>query len=365
MRGAANPRLIPARNDIRLNHPCAASRPLATVAAMNSQIWTTLDYNRPGKQIGHLNLPHSVHRSAYGNIVIPLGIVANGQGPTLLLTAGTHGDEYEGQIALTKLLREIEAEAINGRLIVIPMLNAPAARAGLRTSPIDGGNLNRAFPGDPLGGPTAAIAHYISTVLFPLADVYHDLHAGGSSLDYLPFVSVRTSGDADLDAKALAAARAFGAPHIQIWGHSPDPRLSTAESNRQKIISLGGEFGGGGTVSRRGITLIDRGLKRLMAHIGMTAPLDEAPPAPAIEIEVRGRDHYVYATGNGLFEPLAELGDHVETGQPCGLLHDPDAPLTPAIPHHFATDGLLVCRRHPGQVQRGDCLAHLASPRRR
>jgi predicted deacylase len=330
---------------------------------MATQIWTTLDYDKPGKQLGQLNLPHSVHRSAYGNIVIPMGVVANGKGPTLLLTAGTHGDEYEGQVALTRLLREIEPAAIAGRLIILPMLNAPAARAGLRVSPVDGVNLNRAFPGDPLGSPTQAIAHYVSSVLFPLADIYQDLHAGGSSLDYLPFVSMRASGDADLDAKALAAARAFGAPCIQIWGYSPDPRLTTAESNRQKIISLGGEFGGGGTLSRRGLAIVERGLRRLMSHIGMIAPVDEAPPAPAIEVEVKGRDHYVYATASGLFEPLCDLGEFVEAGQTCGLLHDPEDPLRPAIPHHFAASGLLVCQRHPGQAQRGDCLAHLATPR--
>jgi predicted deacylase len=329
---------------------------------MSSQIWTALDYDRAGKQVGHLHLPHSVHRSAYGNIVIPLGVVAGGKGPTLLLTAGTHGDEFEGQIALARMLREIDPGSINGRLIVIPMLNAPAARAGLRVSPIDGINLNRAFPGNPLGPPTEAIAHYVSSVLFPLADAYQDLHAGGSSLDYLPFVSMRRSGDAELDAKALAAARAFGAPHIQIWGHNPDPRLSTAESNRQKIISLGGEFGGGGTVSRFGIAMIESGLKRLMAHLGIIAPLTEPPPPAAVECEVRGRDHYVYAAGNGLFEPSADLGERVVPGQLCGLLHDPDEPLRPAQPHHFATGGILVCRRHPGQTQRGDCLAHLATP---
>ncbi|TDQ82459.1 hypothetical protein A8950_2282 [Dongia mobilis] len=329
---------------------------------MSSQIWTQLDFDRAGKQVGHLHLPHSVHRSAYGNITIPMGIVAGGKGPTLLLTAGTHGDEYEGQIALTRLLREIDPAALNGRLIVIPMLNAPAARAGLRVSPVDGINLNRAFPGNPLGSPTEAIAHYVSSVLFPLADAYQDLHAGGSSLDYLPFVSVRRSGDDELDAKALAAARAFGAPHIQIWGHSPDPRLSTAEANRQKVISLGGEFGGGGTVSRAGIAMIERGLKRLMAHLGIIAPRDEPEPAPATECEVKGRDHYVYAAGNGLFEPLAELGEYVTPSQLCGLLHDPDEPLRPPLPHHFATGGILVCRRHPGQAERGDCLAHLATP---
>jgi predicted deacylase len=330
---------------------------------MSTQIWTRLDYMRKGRQIGHLHLPHSTHRSAYGGITIPLGIVAGGNGPTVLLTAGTHGDEYEGQIALAKLLRRLQPDEINGRVIVLPMLNAPAARAGRRVSPIDGGNLNRAFPGDPLGGPTAQIAHYISTVLFPITDVFQDFHAGGSSLDYLPFVSIRLSGDDGLDDRALAAARAFGAPRLLVWGHNPDLRLSTAQSNMQGIVSLGGEFGGGGGVSRSGLTLVERGIQRLLAHLGVIEAA-ATDVAPALELEVTGRDDYVYAMSNGLFEPAVELGQTVVAGEICGWLHDIDDPERSPQAHDFAHGGMVVCQRHPVLTQRGDCLAHLAVPRR-
>ena len=37
-----------------------------------TRIWTDVDYDQPGKQIGWLNLHHSVTRSAYGNIMIPI-----------------------------------------------------------------------------------------------------------------------------------------------------------------------------------------------------------------------------------------------------------------------------------------------------
>ena len=81
--------------------------------------------------------------------------------------------------------------------------------AGTRVSPIDDGNLNRAFPGGSRRHADAAIAHYIDTVLFPMADLFHDLHSGGSSLQYLPFASMREGGDADLNAKCMAALKAF------------------------------------------------------------------------------------------------------------------------------------------------------------
>jgi predicted deacylase len=327
---------------------------------VSSSLWTTLDYERPGKQTGDLWLPHSVHRSAYGNIAIPLAVINGAPGPTLLLTGGTHGDEYEGPVAFRRLLRAIEPESLRGRLIVLPYLNAPAVRAGTRVSPEDGGNLNRAYPGEPFGGPTAAIAHYVSSVLLPLADCYHDAHAGGSSLAYLPFVSVRRSGDAELDAKALAAARAYGAPNLQIWGNTTDPRLSTAESNRQKVVSLGGEFGGRGTVSRAGVALVERGVRRLMAHWGMI----EAEPeetAAAREVEVLGRDYYVYASRSGIFEPAVDLGDAVTGGALCGALWGLEDIADPPREQHFARDGIVMCLRHPGLAEKGDCLAHLAT----
>ena len=115
-----------------------------------------------GKQHGFIRLPYSVHRSAYGWIPIPVASIKNGNGPRILLMAGNHGDEYEGQVALGKLIRSLEPAEVSGRIIILPSANFPAAMAGMRTSPLDEGNLNRSFPGDPYGGPTAQIADYIS-----------------------------------------------------------------------------------------------------------------------------------------------------------------------------------------------------------
>jgi len=338
---------------------------------VSTSIWTTVDFDRPGKQTGDLWLPHSVHRSAYGNLTIPIAVVKGGEGPTLLLTGGTHGDEYEGPIAFRRLLRSLEPSELRGRLIVLPALNAPAVRAGSRVSPEDGGNLNRAYPGEPFAGPTAAIAHYVSSVLLPMADYYHDAHAGGSSLTYLPFVSIRRSGKPALDEAALAAARAYGAPNIQIWGYSPDPRLSTAEANRQKVVSLGGEFGGAGTVSRRGVALVERGVRRLLAHWDMMAPAPQdgspggGPETRVVEarvVEVCGRDYYVYARRGGIFAPAVDLGDSVEGGQLCGEVWGLEDIADAPHPEHFSRAGIVMCLRHPGLVQKGDCLAHLATP---
>ena len=61
-----------------------------------------VDFEQDGRQISHLQLPHSSNTSAYGWIGIPISVIRNGRGPTLYLEAGNHGDEYEGQIALAQ-----------------------------------------------------------------------------------------------------------------------------------------------------------------------------------------------------------------------------------------------------------------------
>src|SRR3989442_2824762 len=107
------------------------------------------DFHRPGRQQGFLQFPSSHDLSGWANVFLPITVVARGRGPTVLILGGNHGDEYQGQIAIMKLARELTPAMVSGRLILIPALNFPAARAATRLSPVDGMNLNRTFPGYP------------------------------------------------------------------------------------------------------------------------------------------------------------------------------------------------------------------------
>src|SRR3954470_10441609 len=171
-----------------------------------------VEFDKQGAQYGLLRLFHSVHSSAYGFIPIPIVVLKNGEGPTALFVSGTHGDEYEGQVALCNLTKSLDPARIQGRVIILPAANSPAAIAGRRTSPIDEGNLNRLFPGDADGTVTEQIAYHIEHELVPLADLVCDLHSGGSSLMYVPsalFGGWRRDGST---AAGVAALKAFGSP---------------------------------------------------------------------------------------------------------------------------------------------------------
>ena len=94
------------------------------MARSQTRLNAEIDFNRNGKQHGFIRLPYSVHRSAYGWIPIPVACVKNGAGPRILLVAGNHGDEYEGQVALGKLIRDLEPDEVSGRIIILPSFRA-------------------------------------------------------------------------------------------------------------------------------------------------------------------------------------------------------------------------------------------------
>ena len=172
----------------------------------SNPIACNLDLDAPGKRAGTLDLVHSDNQHANGVIPVPIAVINNGPGPTALVTAGNHGDEYEGQVIVRDLFHTLDFRDITGRLILMPALNYLAMLDNHRVSPLDGGNMNRSFPGDPSGGPTAVIAHYLDTVLFPLCDGGIDLHSGGRQAHYVNCAFVCLADDAALSATNMATA---------------------------------------------------------------------------------------------------------------------------------------------------------------
>lgn len=211
------------------------------------QISTAVDFTRAGRQDGILRLPHSTDDSAYGFIPIPVTCIRHGTGPTILLVAGNHGDEYEGQVALLKLLASIRTEEVQGCIIVLPAANMPAAMAGRRVSPHDNGNLNRGFLEGPAVTLTEQIAAFIEHALMPLSDYAVDLHSGGASLRYIPAgVGNIVADDPERNARMTAILQVFGAPVSFV----SDTRLASrtsfaAAAIRQKVVAIGTEAGGG------------------------------------------------------------------------------------------------------------------------
>ena len=334
------------------------------MASKPSRLSTRIDFEADGRQLGYVQLPHSVHRSAYGWLPVPIACVKNGAGPTVLLSSGVHGDEYEGQVTLSKLIRDLDADEVSGRVIVLPMANYPAAKAGLRTSPIDELNLNRVFPGDADGTPTQALAHYIDGVLMPMADYFLDLHSGGSSLMYLPTAILGGAQMSDeVRDEKLELGRVFGAPYNFLFPSGQGGNATTAASAADHgVISIGTEMGGTGTVTPECLRICEGGVRRVLRHLGVwhgAVGPDEAPAVESRVLTAPSWEYFTYAPEDGLFEPRAELGDEVEAGQLAGFMHEPATPGFEPVPVHFEVPGVVICKRVPGRSERGDCLFHL------
>ncbi|ATJ83945.1 N(2)-acetyl-L-2,4-diaminobutanoate deacetylase DoeB [Halomonas beimenensis] len=325
-----------------------------------SPISATVDFDAEGVQHGFLKLPISTDESAWGAVMIPVTVIKRGEGPTALLTGGNHGDEYEGITALQKLSSRLTAEDIRGRVIIVPTMNAPAAQAGRRTSPMDGGNLNRSFPGDPDGSVTEKIADYFTRVLVPMCDVVLDLHSGGRTLDIVPFAASHVLDDADQQRQALAAAKAFGAPYAMMMFELDAEALFDTAVERQGKIFVATELGGGGTSTPESLAITERGIRNFLIHFGLLEGEPEAPAEPQVYLDMPDASCYVQSEHSGLLELTVALGEAVEQGQVIARVYDMTRSGAAPVEYRAGRGGVLAARRFPANVHMGDTIAVIA-----
>ncbi len=313
----------------------------------------TVPLDRPGKQFGHIRIPHSADDSAWGHVMIPICIIAGGDGPTALITGGNHGDEYEGPLAIRQIIQDISPEAVTGRLILIPSLNHPAVQAARRTSPIDGVNLNRAFPGDTGGTVTRKIAAFYNDHLIPEADLIADIHSGGKTLDFLPMAVSHILDDAEQDARCARAARTFSAPYTARLREIDDTGMLDGAVERAGKTFVTTEIGGGGTTTPDLIKIAYDGLRRCLAAAGICAA--DLPPAPSRALDLSDPGGFHFATHAGMLRPHVALGEAVARHQILAEIYPlDDLEAAPKI-LRAQKAGLLAARHVPGLIKPGDC----------
>lgn len=321
----------------------------------DTPIHPTISFDEDGVHHGFLRLPHSRDTSAWGNLMIPITVIKNGDGPTALLTGANHGDEYEGPVALQNLSVSIKAEDVKGRIILIPYMNYPAFRAGKRTSPIDGGNMNRIFPGAPDGTISQKIADYFERYLLPMADVVVDYHSGGRTLDFVPFAACHRLPDPQHEAKCIAAMEAFNAPYSMTMLEIDNTGMyDTAVENQGKVF-VTTELSGGGTVTAKTASIAIKGARNVLIHAGILKGTLEK--GPTINLDMPDGDCFTFAEDSGMIEPLVDLGEPVEKGQSLIRLWPLDRTGVKPIEIKAKRSGILAARHFPGLAEMGDCLA--------
>lgn len=325
-----------------------------------SPISATVDFDADGVQHGFLKLPISTDESAWGAVMIPITVVKNGEGPTALLTGGNHGDEYEGITSLLKLANALTAEDVSGRIIIVPCMNTPAVMAGKRTSPMDKGNLNRSFPGDPNGSVTLQIADYFTRVLVPMSDVVLDLHSGGRTLDILPFGASHVLDDKDQQQAALDGAKAFGAPYAMVMFELDAEKLFDTACERQGKVFVATELGGGGTSTPQSMAITERGVRNFLIHYGLMAGEVEMPEGGQVYLDMPDARCYVQSQHAGVLELCVALGDTVTQGQVLAYVYDMTRTGSEPVAYRAERDGVLMARRAPALVNMGDTIAVIA-----
>jgi predicted deacylase len=326
-----------------------------------------IDFSQPGRRHFKLAFPLD---SSWGYSLVPLTVI-NGlrahdgaEPPGVAVFGGTHGNEYEGQVAVSRLCAELDPGAMSGRLILMPQLSESACRAGTRTSPEDGVNMNRAFPGAERSTLSSRIARFVTDQVFPLVRVVLDMHAGGHEAVYPVCTSFHPIPDPAQHRETALVAGMFDTPFIYVYSSAMASGLLTDQAEHDGKVTVGGEFGAGETTSPRGTLHVYEGVKNVLRHYGqLDEPLvriDGARPGPSRYVEAPLMEDYRPCPRTGVWEPLLPPGTDVEAGELIGRIHDFDehpSRITEVVAHR---SGVLIACYHGARCTKGATLFVIA-----
>ena len=234
-------------------------------------------------------------------------------GPTLLVTGGVHGDEYEGPLAIARLAQELDGQHIDGRVILVPVVNPHARHSGSRCTVEDGLNLARCFPGNPHGAETERLASAVFQHLVEVSDYVLDLHSGGVEYRFWPVAGFY--GEVETRNPSYAAAKAFGLPSL--WQLPETPGVLSSEARKAGKIVAGFEYLGAGQLSPEGVDSYVSGIKRCLAHWGIMAQNDDVPGKQRCF-----SGDWLMSKCSGIFISMFELGDDVAGGDVLARIED-------------------------------------------
>ena len=332
---------------------------------MSATVSCSFNLNAVGKHTGYLKIGDSTNNSGWATFSVPIIKIKNGDGPTALVLAGNHGDEYEGQFAAADLAHSIQPEMIHGRVIIIPALSQLASKAGTRLWP-DGTNFNRIFPGNEHGGVHHKLAYYLSNELFPITDAVFELHSGGRGHYFIPCSHMVWSNDPKQRERMIEDMLSFNTSHHLIFPEQPGTDPTTllpglVERMGKRLITT--ELGGAGVATYETTQLAKNGLRNALLHFkvlkGESVSRVQSGLSAPVFVDLRGSNSYHHATHAGLYENVKGCGESVEKGQIIGLIHDMDHPDTPAVKILAQQSGVIGVMRGFPRVNIGDVVAVL------
>ncbi|GAB5398521.1 MAG: succinylglutamate desuccinylase/aspartoacylase family protein [Aureisphaera sp.] len=272
------------------------------------------------------------------------------KGPTVLFTAGIHGDEVNG----IEIVRQMVSKGINkpkiGTIICIPIINIFGFLQKVREFP-DGRDLNRSFPGSKMGSLAARVAYKLMNDIVPHVDYCIDFHTGGSSRFNVPHIRIEKE-----QKELVELATEFNAPFIL---HSKNLKKSFRSACQKKGIPLllfeGGKSNSIDTVvSNTGVN----GSKRVLHHLGMLRSNFKVS-SPRKSSVVITHSKWVRASASGMFKSSIKVGGYVKKQEVIGHITDPYGKI-----HHWIKsnqEGYVINVNEAPLVYQGDALFHIST----
>lgn len=266
-------------------------------------------------------------------------------GPTVLLSAGMHGEETNGIETLRQLIkREDICNPLKGTIIVIPVFNVVSFIFNQRYLP-DGRDLNRCFPGSKSGSLGSRLAYDIMHTVLPVIDFGIDFHTGGASINNYP--QLRFVFD---NPKNMEIAGLFSPPFILNASYREGSfRAEAAKQGKHILVFEAGES------LRFNPIAIEEGVNgclRMLNRLGMIA--DSMPNNNTIILQ---RDKWLRAEEAGLFRTYKKFGSFFEQGETIGAVCDPFN--KHEVPIVAQENGFVIGLNNQPVVHAGDALIHV------
>ncbi|AUS04739.1 succinylglutamate desuccinylase/aspartoacylase family protein [Pseudotamlana carrageenivorans] len=275
-------------------------------------------------------------------------------GPTVLFTAGIHGDEVNG----VEIVRQLIAKNINkpkcGTIMCMPVINIFGFINLTREFP-DGRDLNRVFPGSPTGSLAGRVAHKLINDVIPNVDFIIDFHTGGSGRFNAPQLRFEKSNE-----ELIALAKVFGAPFVLYSKNlSKSFRATCSKLGKPILLFEGGKsFHIDDVVTNSGVN----GSKRILKHLGMlnTNIKSSKPRHDCVFID---DSKWIRAKYSGMFKASIHIGAYVLKGDVLGHITDPYGKFNYFV--KAPNSGYIINVNEAPVVYQGDALFHISKKLKR
>ena len=275
-------------------------------------------------------------------------------GPTILFTAGIHGDEVNG----VEIVRQLVAQKINkpkcGTVICIPVINIFGFINMKREFP-DGRDLNRVFPGTENGSLASRVAYKLVKEIIPHVDLIIDYHTGSAGRFNAPHLRL-VKENKELD----DLAKVFGAPFV-LYSKNLNKSFRNTCHKLGKLMLLfegGKSFHIDENVTNSGI----KGAKRILHHFGMLRSHFKVSK-PTKESIYINESAWKRAKYSGMFKASVKIGTKVHKKDILGTITDPYGKFNHFVKANNA--GYIINVNEAPIVYQGDALFHISTKLKR